>query len=404
MNRQALSLFLALTLLFSAAGSTHAESELQVLWKEGLRLQSADKAFEVKIGGRIMNDWIWNSPEDTIEAAFGSDHFQDGTEFRRARLYVSGQVYDNVIFKAQYDFAGAEVTFKDVYMGIRKIPGVGTVKMGHFKEPFSLEELTSSNHITFMERAFVSAFVPSRNTGMMIQNTAAEDRLNVAVGIFRDVGGSGDGAVSGKYNATARLAVIPWNEKDRGMAHIGAAYSYRDPNADEVRYQERPEVHTTAKFVDTGAIAADAVHLVGGELAVVYGPASLQGEYVLAMVDAPRDEDPRFAGFYVFGSYFLTGEQRAYKTSSAAFDRVKPKKDFSVSDKGYGAWEITGRYSSLDLNDEDAGVSGGELGDVTVGLSWYLNPNAKIMLNYVYADLDGVGTSNFFQTRFQINF
>jgi len=53
---------------------------------------------------------------------------------------------------------------------------------------------------------------------------------------------------------------------------------------------------------------------------------------------------------------------------------------------------------------DDNVVTGGTLDDFTVGLNWHLNPNVRMMLNYVRANLDDVGDSNIFQSRFQIDF
>ena len=65
----------------------------------------------------------------------------------------------------------------------------------------------------------------------------------------------------------------------------------------------------------------------------VQGPFSLQGEYMHADYDAPAVGDPSFSGYYAYGSYFITGESRAYKQSSGAFDKVKPKKNFGLGEK-----------------------------------------------------------------------
>ena len=96
---------------------------------------------------------------------------------------------------------------------------------------------------------------------------------------------------------------------------------------------------------------------------------------------------------------------RPYRRSTAVFDRVIPHNNFNPTDGGWGAWELAVRYSQVDLNDE--GLEGGRLDDITVGVNWYVHPNAKIQLNYVYAmvDRDGFdGTAHIVQGRFALDF
>ena len=51
-----------------------------------------------------MYDWTWVNEDDMLRANVGDQ--VNGSETRRARLYVSGLLYDNVDFKLQFDFAG----------------------------------------------------------------------------------------------------------------------------------------------------------------------------------------------------------------------------------------------------------------------------------------------------------
>jgi len=172
--------------------SKTASTDFRVFWKEGLTFTTQDGNFKLKAGGRIQNDWLWISEDSDLKADVGEQ--EDGTEFRRARLYLSGLIYGNVEFKAQYDFAGGDADFKDVYIGLLDLP-IGNIRVGHFKEPFSLEELTSSNHITFLERALPNALAPSRNAGVMLYGTAlaaSNPRMTWALGVFRDTPDDGD--------------------------------------------------------------------------------------------------------------------------------------------------------------------------------------------------------------------
>ncbi|MHC4395878.1 MAG: OprO/OprP family phosphate-selective porin [Planctomycetota bacterium] len=373
-------------------------SDFRVFWKEGLRLETPDKDFTLKIGGRIMNDWGWMRQDSAVKSSKGN--LLDGTEFRRARLYISGLIYGNVDYKLQFDFANGSAVLKDAFLGIRDLP-IGYLKMGHFKEPFGLEELTSSKYITFLERALPAAFAPSRNTGFMLSSTAYDKRMTWAAGVFRDTGSTGSGTSEGGYNVTGRITALPWYENDGAkLLHVGVAYSLRDPTSTE-QYKSAPEAHLAPYFVDTTAFTANTTCLLGLESALVYGPFSVQGEYMRADADRSGSPSATFDGFYIQGSYFLTGEYRKYSTSKGAFDRVKPKENFTYG-AGLGAWEVATRYSQIDLSDN--GISGGKLKDITVGLNWYLNPNMRVMWNYIHAKLDGVGDSDLALMRLQIDF
>ncbi|MBI2424094.1 MAG: porin [Candidatus Hydrogenedentes bacterium] len=401
--------------------STLAEEEkksatdFRAFWKEGLNFETEDGTFKLKIGGRIQHDWAWFDTDDSLE--FRVD-FQDGTEFRRSRLFVSGDIYENIFFKAEYDFATGAPEFKDVYVGMSEIPYIGNVQIGQFKEPFGMDQLRSDNYLTFMERPMsIEAFTPDRQTGAMLFNTALDERMTWGVGIFRDVDNFGAGSDDGGYNVTGRVTGLPYyKEEGRKLLHLGAAYSHRNPDGD-VRYRTRPEAHLSPiRLVDTLLIDADDVDEFGLESAFVYGPFSMQGEYLF--VDVDRDGGAGsvdFDGWYLQASYFLTGEHMAYKTDAANFDKIKPKNNFNIKNRTWGAWEVALRYSTIDLDDGPLfpwfgfpGVSGGEEDNWTLGLNWYLNPNTKFMFNYVRANSEhvlwGDEDVNVLQTRFQVFF
>ncbi|HHJ15124.1 MAG TPA: porin [Gammaproteobacteria bacterium] len=370
--------------------------------KSGLKLSSSDGDFKFQLGGRAMIDAAYYDKDST--------RLGNGAELRRARLFAKGTVYHDWFYKAQIDFAGNSTSLKDFYLGYSGFDSA-KVKVGNFKEPFSLEELTSSKYITFMERGLPNTFSPGRNTGLAVSTRG--DKWGAAAGYFFEGIKNDSSPKSQGWGATGRVHFAPLAEKER-VVHLGAAVSYRGSDGDnEIRFRERPESHVTStRLVNTGTISGyDNQTLYGLEAATVYGPFSLQGEYMQASVDVSgAGPDPDFSGWYVYGSYFLTGEHRPYKAGSGTFGRVKPAS--VVGQGGSGAWEIAARYSSIDL--EDSGYTGGEEDNITLGVNWYATPNVRFMANYIHAStapsspdaFPGTGDEdvNIFQVRSQIDF
>ncbi len=394
---------------------------LRAYWKEGFFLETADKAFKIQIAGWAFADAVWIRADDDLEkaptapgvAAPVGDQ-EDYFDFRTARLWLTGTLYERIEFKAQYEFAEStpnQAQVKDLYIGVNRIPVIGNVRVGQFKEPFSLDQLTSLRSVMFMERALTDAFAPSRHTGAMIFNAPLEERMTWAAGVFRNTDSWGRETSEGEYDLTGRLTGLPWNaEEGRQLWHLGAGYSHRSPTDDAVRIRQRPETHDASRFTDTGTMTnVESADLLGLESAVVWGPVSVQGEWVSEFLHRNRkapDDSNEFEGWYGQASWFVTGESRAYKKSAGAFDRVRPKANFLDGKGGTGAFELAVRYSRLDLI--DGAVDGRRMGDLTAGVNWYLNPMTRIMLNYIHSEVENrgndVGDADIFSMRFQVDF
>ncbi|MBG40222.1 MAG: hypothetical protein CMP74_03270 [Flavobacteriales bacterium] len=380
-----------LTILCFFLSSLIFSQDFNSIWNNGFKTTSSDGDFKLKFGGRIMFDYaFWNTNVN------GTDESFSGSEFRRVRLFNSGQVYKNVKYKVQFDFDGDGASFKDVYIEITKVPFVGNIKVGHFKEPFRLEALTSSKYMTFMERGLPIAFSPERNVGLMLHNSYMDNKLSIQAGIFQN--GLSDEEQNGNRNITSRISYLPINNNDQ-LLHLGIGFSSRKNSDNTYSVSTRPENHMGNKLISASIENVEQTNLIGTEMAWVMGPLSVQGEYIMTTVDA--DETYNFTSYYGQISYFLTGEKRKYKNSLAGFDRVSPGKN--LGNDGMGALELAARYSSMDLSEANGGI----LNDITLGLNWYLNPSTRIMFNYVMgvADVNSEDINeNTLQMRMQIDF
>jgi len=341
----ALILAALMTLYAFPAAPCSAESDsvtYSFKYSNGLQFKRNDGMFKIKFGGRIQADFASIHADSALEAAVpGGDG--EGVEFRRTRLYVSGDLYDRIIFKAQYDFADSENALNDLYIGMKNLGPLGTVRVGHMKEPYSLEELASSKYITFMERALPLVFDSSRNFGIAANNYHLDQRLTWALGIFAPTDRRGDffNAGGGSMNISGRITGLHhYAEDGRKLLHLGLSLSRRiRPGSSQILAQQ-PEVHLAKSYLVSNEFGNNGSTLLAAEAAWVYGPFSLQAEYKHGWVNPVGEPTSSLKGGYAQASWFATGENRAYKTKSGIFGRVSPKNPFDPSKGDWGAVEL----------------------------------------------------------------
>lgn len=354
-------------------------SDVEITTNGGLTVKTRDGKFQTKLGGRVQADAATYS---------GDPELGNGTEIRRARLYLDGVMYHDWAYKLEYDFANTGSNGKgiaDAYLSYNGFDNL-QIKVGNFKDPFSLQEQTSSNHITFMERGLPSAFAAGRHIGVMA--SAGQHNWTLAGGAFGDslTATGSDVDEDEGWGLGTRATWAPVNEAGK-VVHLGLGVNYRETGGDnEARFNQQPESHVAGiNIVDTGDITdVDDFLKVGAEIAMVQGPFSAQAEYITTSVNRDGGADLDFDGWYVQAGYFLTGESANYKAGK--FGGIKPKGN--VGEGGIGAWELALRYSTVDLSDAD--IDGGEADAITLGLNWYPTPTLRFSANYVdMLEVDG---------------
>ncbi|MEJ2619444.1 MAG: porin [Candidatus Thiodiazotropha sp.] len=363
----------------------------------GVEIVSDDGEFSAALGGRLLLDAAYYDED--------KNSLGNGTELRSARLEMEGRIYTDTVYKLSIDFADGDAEMNDAWLAYdAHYPWRFT--LGHFKVPFSLEELTSRKHLTFMERALPNALAPGRNMGLGLHWYG--EQLTVAAAVFGDdYNDDSDDEGDEGWGGSARLTYTPLST-ERSVVHFGLSSSYRKLDDEEVyRVDSHPESHLTdIRYLDTGKIQqSKKVTLLGFEGAWVYGETSLQGEWIASSLARNSEADIEFSGWYLQASWFPTGESRHYTSQQAKFSRLKPLSD-------QGALELAVRYSTLDLNDQD--VQGGSSEQISFGVNWYYKTQLRFMMNYIlvnndrYADADGdvaiEDKPKIFQLRAQADF
>jgi phosphate-selective porin OprO/OprP len=351
-------LMIAALALAPAVATQAAETSFSL--EDGAQAAWDDDRY-VRLGGRIHYDVARYSDDVTL--------LEDDQDFRRAR-FVLRAGYDDWQFRADYD-VGLVDGWRNLYV---RYGGWDRIRVtaGNQVAPFSIDELSSSNDLAFMERSLASALSPAMLTGVSVRTWGKN--WSATAGVFGDELSDLDRRSAEGTSVIGRFTYAPIRKK-RQVLHFGLAHEYRsiDSNTD-VRLRARPESRLTdARLVDTGSIVGvDTLSTTGLELMAILDSVRLQSEYMRMSLDGgPESAD--FSGGYVQASWLVTGERYRYSRSRGVPTAVRPRGD-------WGALEFSLRYSMLDL--DDGLVSGGEQTQVTAAVSLYLNEYLRTSLNY----------------------
>ena len=178
----------------------------------------------------------------------------NGMLMRRTRFAVKAQLDKNWYGELDTDWTSGTPEIKDAYLGFTGVKNL-EIKVGNFKENFSIQRNTTSRYLQFMERPMVTYLAPSRHMGINVKyalpkiwasagvfGPALEDAE--AMTAFQD--GNKDYGLNCGLSYTGKLVYRPINNKTTSL-HIGAAASYRMPKTSStdgynaVRYSTRSE-------------------------------------------------------------------------------------------------------------------------------------------------------------------
>lgn len=384
---------------------------------------TADGRFTANIRAIVMADAGKYFQKDNLGASVVGRDLNEGVNFRRARVGFDGRLFRDFDYAFVYEFGGsgaeeagrlyeASVT----YTALKPL----RIKLGAFEPNIGLAAATSTSAMPLLERpapAEAARNVAAGDSRAALQLTANGMRGDgdTGVGLRWLVSGALTGNTLGGSHqfdeqtaAIGRIAIAPFGST-AWQTHFGANYQrVISPNdatggGAGVRYpiqiRDRPELRLDgSRLVDTGAIDAEGAQVFGLEAAAQVGPFLIEGErfaYEIAR-RASALADPKFDGWYVQGSWVLTGEPRLYDPLEGRFAAPRQNVNFAPAEGAWGAFELAARYSVLDLNFREGaggaipadGVRGGEQKILSLGLNWYLNPAIRTMINYQHVEID----------------
>jgi phosphate-selective porin OprO/OprP len=361
--------------------------------------------------GPLATDFRRGSFNDATENDHARD-LNDGVNFRRVRLGIEGKAFGDFEYNFLYDFGGSGVEEGGkISAAWLQYNGLGTVKVraGAFPPATGLEDAASSNSSLFAERPSPAETVRGIAGGdgrMALALLGSGERWNFTAAVTGNL--IGTSTYDEQVGFVGRFAYVPFKRTD-ALIHLGVNTTLvTSPAATgpdispagaptTLRLRDRPELRVDgARLVDTGNIDADGLTSIGAEFGALYKNFYVQAEYFDIGIERRNSllPDPEFSGWYVQGSWILTGESRRYSTATAGFDGPRPTKPFSLREGTWGAWELAVRYSTLDLNYLETAlpaagsIRGGEQDIFSVGLNWYVNNGVTLQAAYRNVSVD----------------
>lgn len=349
----------------------------------------------IRPGIELIIDHTAFGQDDASVAQVGGQ--ENLLEVRSASLDFSGEAGMNrrIDYKVGVEYNGFDVNTEEAFAVTDfnvafSIPKWRTrVRLGQMREDFGFEIVGSTATMPQSER-ILAPFASPFNFGLKVTHVLGKnDRATLTYGIFKDDWGEGDG----KPALSARATFLAVDQPERRL-HLGAAFRRADLGAG-IQYRGKPGVAAADDFVDTGEFAASSATHFGLEAHYAQGPWSVIAEFASARPDIPNGPDPVFRGYYVLGSWVLTGEQREYDRKTGLLKRIMPK-------GRWGAPELVARYAAVDLS--SGGIDGGRYDRIEMGGSWWATTRWKfgMLYGHVWLRKDGqTGHTQSLLTRLQ---
>jgi phosphate-selective porin OprO/OprP len=399
-------------------------------------IESADGQYSVGVTGAFQGDVGYYPGFDAKSKSIGPQDLNSGFNARRARIGVTGKAAGDFVYTFIYDAGNSsDATSKGIenasvnYVGIKNV----SLDFGYANQLFTLDQATSSYDTLFMERATPSNIATGLNTGdnrSSVGGRYYNDRLFVGAYVTGPAVGDVHGQAE-RIGAFQRVAYQVLSDPDYTL-HVGlgvdelikaplnngaAATPVLTLGSDgktitsttpltpySISLSDQPELRVdTTTFANTGTLGTFANPVTGAqiydvELAGNYRNFYAQGEYFHYQIDRSGLDTATFDGGYGEVAWTITGESHKYLPGSAAYTRIIPEHAFDLSQGYWGAWEVAGRVSYIDLTSnytpglssksQPSAVNGGKQTSFTAGLNWYPNNYMRFELNYIHTDYD----------------
>jgi phosphate-selective porin OprO and OprP len=349
----------------------------QVVYKDTSFTDAKDR-FSVKLGLVALVDYTDFSQDADSLQQVGLQ--EDAWQARSIRLMARGhfELWRRWNYMVSYEYKGfdkdSEANWSSTDINVSTdIARLGQLTIGKMKEPFVYEMVGDAANLPHTER-LLSPFFVSRNTGIRLSNTMFDQRGTWNVGVYNNWLSTDKNFGNAGLDVAGRMTWLPiWRDEGKEYLHLGAALRYYSGADGVLRFKGKPASNVADNFVDTGNLDGSHAWNLGLEALYARDSWSLLGEYVHSEASLRARPNASFDGWYLTGSWIMSGDARPYDRKVAYARRVQPS-------GRWGALELMGRVGRVDL--EGAGVDGGRMDGWWAGVNWWATRRWKASVTY----------------------
>jgi len=348
------------------------------------------KYFTIGLGMAILVDYDSFSQDANSKEQIGIQ--DDQWDARSVRFFASGGIGPKsyrVSYLASYGFNGFDAPenhknywgFTDLFATF-PAGKLGALTYGKQKETFVYEMVGDAAYLYQAERN-LTPFFTSRNVGLVLANSVLKKRMTYTAGWFNDWYVTGTPFDKSGNQFTSRITgLLSINEDGSKYWHVAFSGRYAGATNGFVQLRGRPLGNVGSYVTDTGKIPATGQTDFGLETLWNYNSFSILSEFVRAYVHGTQFPSPSFYGFYVAGSWVITGEHHPYDRNVGYARRIIPQHHF-------GAVELTAMFGRNDLDGKS--IHGGISDKTFFGVNWLLNRRLKLGVAGGVVTLDRAG-------------
>jgi phosphate-selective porin OprO/OprP len=359
-------------------GKSYVEKSVAVEEKPQIYVTPRASEFKLVLGGYIQMN-LEDGDVSAFEGRFGQTALKDRFRLRRTRINLTGDFAENFDFKVEGEFENSDgissnrtdFSGTDIYVNYHQFPEAN-VKVGQWKAPFGLEQLTPDPTLIIIERSLpTGAITPERQVGAQIWGKpfaniwpAQKDLLTYYAGIFNGNGRNVGINDNNNFMYVGRLELMPFKGKifgqDSSLKLGGDVLNSRDDKGTNISQSLNLLVNSDGSLSPFTLPGADERTAWSADAWFNLGPFDLIGEYLQEKVNGrtvngvpPGFDNFTTNGFYVTAAYYL----------------IPKKLQAAVR------WE--------QLNPGQRGNDG--IHSITGGLNYYIHgDDLKLMANYIH--------------------